>query len=313
MTRREDIVTAVQGIISEYAGMRLTLRQIYYRLVAAQFFANVLSSYKWLSTVLVGARKSGDIDYNSIEDRTREMHGGHGEDRSAASHFNLFWNYVRDMDNRYTMPKWWSQPTRVQVWLEKQALQGLFEQITDAEGVDLAVCRGYPSLTYLWEASEILLGLPDGQDIEIVYFGDFDPSGQDIERYVRETLRGEFGVQANVHRVAITRDQIAQYNIPPAPAKRTDARYAGFVAEHGVAWQVELDAIEPRTLQGLVRDAIRTHWDARQGRRRDRELGNRRRQIREWLGDAINPDFEIPSVEPGEESEGEGEGEEDRE
>ncbi len=292
---KEACVGLVQGIIAEYAGMRLTLRQIYYRLVAAQFFPNVLQSYKWLSTVLVDARKDGDIDYNAIEDRTREMHEGYGEDRTAAAHFRRSWEYVADMDNRYTMPHWWGQPKFVQVWLEKQALAALFEQVTDAEGIDLAVCRGYPSLTFLWEASETLQEL-DSKEIQILYFGDFDPTGEDIPRYVMETLREEFGIEATFERVAINRDQIDRYNIPPAPAKTTDSRYTAFVAEHGVAWQVELDAIEPRTLQGLVRDAIRGHWDNAAGRRRNTTLGQRRTQIREWLDDAVNPDFDLDDV-----------------
>lgn len=303
--RKEDCIIAVQRIIAEYTGMRLTLRQVFYRLVAAQFFANTISSYKWLSTVLVDARKDGEIDYNSIEDRTRAMHDGHGDDFSAGAHFRRFWEYIADMDNRYTMPKWWKQPKYVQVWLEKQALSALFEQITDAEGVDLAVCRGYPSLTFLWEASERLLDL-DGQEVRVLYFGDHDPSGDDIERYVSQTLRSEFGVNATFQKIAITPEQIEEYNIPPAPAKPSDARYAGFEAKYGEAIQVELDAIEPRTLQGLIQSAIRSEWTEAAGRRRNTELGRRRRQIREWLDGAINPDFDLDDVGPDEGGDDEG-------
>ncbi len=292
MTKAESIVERVKRIVAEYAGMRLTLRQIFYRLVAAQVIENTKSNYQFLSKVLVDARKARKIPYTAIEDRTRSMHKGHGSNLSAAEHFNSFWDYVTKMDKRYTMPKWWGQPKRVQVWLEKQALQALFEQVTDAEGVDLAVCKGYPSLTFLWEAARTLQGLKE--EIEIVYFGDFDPSGMDIERFVGETLRDEFGIEVTVTRISITREQIDEYNIPPAPAKPTDSRTEKFVEEHGVAWQVELDAIEPRTLQGFIRDSIREHWDEDAGVLREEELSRRRAQIREWLDEAVNPDFEPP-------------------
>lgn len=292
MTKAESVVERVKRIVAEYAGMRLTLRQIFYRLVAAQVIENTKSNYQFLSKVLVDARKARKIPYAAIEDRTRSMHKGHGSDLKAAEHFNTYWEYVTNMDKRYTMPRWWGQPVRVQVWLEKQALQALFEQVTDAEGLDLAVCKGYPSLTFLWEAARTLRGLKE--QIEIIYFGDFDPSGMDIERFVGETLREEFGINVNVTRISITREQIDEYNIPPAPAKPSDSRTAAFTEEHGVAWQVELDAIEPRTLQGLIRDAIRVHWDEEAGERRDEELERRRVQIREWLDGAINPDFEPP-------------------
>ena len=292
MTKSENVVERVKVIVAEYAGMRLTLRQIFYRLVAAQVIENTKSNYQMLSKILVDARKRRKIPYTAIEDRTRSMHKGHGSDLKAAEHFKAYWDYVTNMDRRYTMPKWWGQPTRVQVWLEKQALQALFEQVTDMEGVDLAVCKGYPSLTFLWEAARTLRGLKE--KIEIVYFGDFDPSGMDIERYVGETLRGEFGIDVNVTRISITREQIDEYDIPPAPAKASDSRTEAFVAEHGVAWQVELDAIEPRTLQGFIRDSINVHWDEEAGERRDEELARRRVRIREWLDEAVNPDFEPP-------------------
>lgn len=292
MTKAALVVERVKSIVAEYAGMRLTLRQIFYRLVAAQVIENTKSNYQSLSKILVEARKARKIPYAAIEDRTRSMHKGHGSDLSATEHFNSFWEYVTNMDKRYTMPKWWGQPKRVQVWLEKQALQALFEQVTDAEGVDLAVCKGYPSLTFLWEAARSLRGLKE--QIEIVYFGDFDPSGMDIERFVGQTLQDDFGIEVNVTRISITRDQIDEFNIPPAPAKPTDARLAGFVAEHGVAWQVELDAIEPRTLQGIIRDSIQAHFDVDAGARRDEELATRRARISRWLDEALNPEFEPP-------------------
>ena len=295
MTKAETIVERVKRLVAEYAGMRLTLRQIFYRLVAAQVIENTKSNYQSLSKILVDARKKRKIPFTAIEDRTRSMHKGHGSDLKALEHFNAYWEYVTNMDKRYTMPKWWGQPKRVQVWLEKQALQALFEQITDAEGVDLAVCKGYPSLTFLWEAARTLRGLTE--QIEIVYFGDFDPSGMDIQRFVGQTLREDFGIEVNVTRISITREQIDEYEIPPAPAKESDSRTNAFVAEHGVAWQVELDAIEPRTLQGLIRDSIRVHFDEEAGERRDEELARRREIIRGWLDQAVNPDFEPPEEE----------------
>lgn len=312
---RTNLIQRVRAIIAEYGTMRLTLRQIYYRLVASQFFANALSSYQWLSRELVDARKRGYVPFEAIEDRTRGLEDGYVTrfgttsvanrrysftlrgDVSDRDAFTGFYDLLRTLDENYELPLWWKQPKFVQVWVEKQALAALFEEVTSPEGVDLAVCRGYPSLTFLWEAANVLrenvLGDIDERKIEILYFGDFDPSGADIERYVGETLV-EFGLSANVTRVAITREQIDEYEIPPAPAKTSDARYASFVEREGVAWQVELDAIEPRTLQTLIRDAILGERDASALGRRTRELRRRRARIRTWIDEALNDDFETP-------------------
>jgi len=294
MSRRDDLVVAVNRIIGEYAGMRLTLRQIYYRLVAAQVFPNRVSSYKLLSDVLARAREKGQVPWDAIEDRTREIHDGYGEDRNAPDHFNIFWNYIRDMDKKYEMPRWHGQPTKVFVMLEKEALYEVFREITDAEGIDLVPLRGYSSVTLLNQFSERLQAFGgDDRSLRILYFGDFDPSGENIEESAADTLR-EYGADFEIERIAITEDQIAEYDIPPAPAKTTDSRYAAFEARHGEAIQVELDAIEPRTLQGFIRDAISEYWDEDAAEVRETELARRRERIRGWLEAALNPNFRPP-------------------
>lgn len=52
------------------------------------------------------------------------------------------------------------------------------------------------------------------------------------------------------------------------PAKRSDVRYANFVAETGGSDAVELDALEPPVLSRLIEEAVREHidqdiWDER--------------------------------------------------
>lgn len=318
--RYASVVRSVRAVLAQYPEMRLTLRQIYYRLIDAgggiyrattgQTLPNRLSTYQGLSRNLVQARKVGDVPWDAIEDRTRSTLGGFlmpipfslrlrrlasKGDFSPEKVFREYYDFLSDLGSRYELPRTWGQPFYVQAWVEKQALAAIFSQVTDAEGVDLAVCRGYPSATFLKESAEELLDV-EGRDLVVLYFGDFDPSGADIERYVRETLE-EFNVEVEFRRVAITRQQIEEYRIPPAPAKRSDARYESFVAREGVAWQVELDAIEPRTLQGIIRDSLRAYVDAGATRRRSREQRERREKIQGWLDEAFNDEFTPPEVE----------------
>lgn len=294
---RDALIDQANNIIGQYEGLKLTVRQIYYRLVAGQVIPNSTSSYQKVVKALVYARKQGMVDYDDIEDRTREVHQVDTEEyKSAPDYFNGYLDYIKKLDEYYTMPLWWNQPVKLQVWVEKQALSSLFQAVTDKWGVDLVVCRGYPSLTLLHEASEILID-EDGKELEIIYFGDFDPSGADIERNVGDSLGDDFGVVMNIERVAITRGQIDKYKIPPAPAKTSDSRYNGFVEREGVAWQVELDAIEPKMLQGMIEKAILGHYDKGIALERAEELTTRREQIRDWIGGAINIGFEPPEGE----------------
>jgi len=94
----------------------------------------------------------------------------------------------------------------------------------------------------------------------VLYMGDFDPSGQDMPRDIRDRLTQDFGVQLDLHVIALTREQIATYDLPPAPAKRSDSRAAAFMAKHG-DMAVELDALPPDVLQDLVRVNVARFFD----------------------------------------------------
>src|SRR5262249_22115090 len=56
-------------------------------------------------------------------------------------------------------------------------------------------------------------------------------------------------------RLAVTEEQIDEWNLPTRPTKRSDSRARNF----GSSVSVELDAIDPRRLRSLVERAIRKH------------------------------------------------------
>lgn len=69
---------------------------------------------------------------------------------------------------------------------------------------------------------------------------------------------GREGVE--VKRIALTMDQIDQYNPPPNPAKITDSRAESYIMEYGYeSW--ELDALDPTTLDGLITEEVEAVLD----------------------------------------------------
>ena len=299
MSRADDILMDVVSIIQQYGGVKLTVRQIYYRLVAKQVLVNRLSSYQYLVKLLVSARKEGRIAYTDIEDRTRTVHLPPNDTIwMPGEKFNAYLNTIKRLDETYTLPRWYGQPVRPIIIVEKQALQSVFQNITDREEVELIVNRGYPSLTLMYELSQRLTEVQDREDMDvewkIIYYGDYDPSGIDIERHVGETLANDFDVEFDIYREAITRKQIAEYNIPPAPAKTTDSRYQRMLEETGEAMQVELDAIEPNLLQTMIRGSIRQFYNNDASNKRIDLIAKRRDMMKNWVEDAFNPDFEEP-------------------
>ena len=154
--------------------------------------------------------------------------------------------------------KWTSQSFNVEVWCEKDAVAGVLEPVADEYEVLLFPCRGYDSYSALKEAGERIRGL--GRPTVILYLGDFDASGQDMPRDIRERLTRDFGASVDLRVIALTPAQIAEHDLPPAPAKRTDSRAAKFMARHGDV-AIELDALPPDVLQGIVREGIDEFFD----------------------------------------------------
>lgn len=244
-----ELFNKVKSILSEYDGP-LTLRQIYYRLVAAHYIENVQKAYTLLSKHLTNARRAGIIDPNRIIDRTRRT-------LKVATWTDLE-SFLRTVANSYRREKWSSQQNNVEVWCEKDAVAGVLEPITEEFEVVLYPCRGYNSYSALLEAAWRIAGKQ--QPTTILYLGDFDPSGEDMSRDIRDRLRNDFGASVDLQVIALTREQVDEFQLPPMPAKKSDTRAADFIARHG-DMAVELDALPPDELQRLVRESIEQFVD----------------------------------------------------
>lgn len=151
-----------------------------------------------------------------------------------------------------------NQPIYPEILIEKKALEGVFAKPCRNWDIAVGACKGYPSLTFLFELSERLReAQANGKQCVILYFGDYDPSGEDIPRSIGENLQkfGIFGVE--IRRIALMEQQVIEWKLPPAPAKETDSRTANW---DGLG-QVELDAVKPEKLISLLDDAINDIFD----------------------------------------------------
>jgi 5S rRNA maturation endonuclease (ribonuclease M5) len=259
--KTKEILGQVQKILEEYKGKgAFTVRQIYYQLVSKKIIPNTLSSYKRLSWILSNARKDGIILFDAIVDRTRIP--------IKETSWNGLRSYIKAIKQKYKKSKWKGQNKYVEVWLEKDALRGIFEPITNMYDVYLVVGRGYPSLTSLHEASERFKKI--NRPIQILYFGDFDPSGEDIHRSIKENLIKYFGInRKNLHiqKVAVTLRDIKKYKLPPALTKSKDSRSKKFVQKYG-DFCVELDALSREVLEEKLKKSIEKYLNYKKFQRR---------------------------------------------
>lgn len=246
-----ESIEAANEIVREYRaqGYRLTLRQLYYQHVARGLIDNTERNYKKMGDTISKARLAGLIDWDAIEDRTRSLRG--------LSHWNSPAEIIKSAHYSFRIDKWASQPNRVEVWIEKDALVGVIEAVCQEADVDFFACRGYVSQSEMFTAGQrIARYIRDGHQVHILHLGDHDPSGMDMTRDIRDRLEMFVArMGADINRLALNWDQIEQYNPPPNPAKATDSRFDGYAEEYGLeSW--ELDALEPAVISQLISDNI---------------------------------------------------------
>lgn len=254
------LIEKVNTIVEDYEqqGYSLTLRQLYYQLVARDIIPNNQKSYDNLGALVNNARLAGFIDWRAIEDRTRNVKNTyHWQNprvllNSAASQFDI--------------DKWEGQEEYVEVWVEKDALVGIVGKAAEVYDVPYFSCRGYVSQSEMWGAAQrILKKLDEHERATIIHLGDHDPSGKDMTRDIEERLNMFLNAHdcygnLTIQRVALEMEQIRKYNPPPNPAKLTDSRCKKYIMEYGrSSW--ELDALEPSVLSNIITSSVREHLD----------------------------------------------------
>ena len=147
-------------------------------------------------------------------------------------------------------------------------------------GVPVLALGGYSSQTYVDNVTED--AADQGRPAVLLYAGDFDPSGEDIDR----DFTGRTGCWDEVIRVRLSAAQVRQYQLPINPGKSTDSRAAGFIERHGELMQVELDALDPDTLRSLFQAEIDAHWDVSAYEAAVERERDDRRRLRDIAGGA---------------------------
>lgn len=241
-------------ICSQYDYGVLTLRSLHYQLVGLGM-TNDIQHYKRVVNAMIEARWAGQISFDQFSDLDRSMIGGTKHETTIlADKIEEGKFQVKAWMTAYSKNRWENQPIYPEVLIEKKALQGVFAPICEDMDVSLGACKGYPSLTFLNEMANRFRDID--KHIVVLYFGDYDPSGEDIPRSIVENLE-RFGVSIDLRRIALMEDQVMEWKLPPAPAKLTDSRTAKW---DGLG-QVELDAVKPERLQQLCRKSIKSLFD----------------------------------------------------
>jgi hypothetical protein len=238
------------------AAFPMTVRQVFYQAEVhlPHYITKTENGYKMVQTDLVKMRKSGMLDYDWIVDNTRNTIRPYA--------YNSVLEALHELVRTYRRNIWTDMDCLVQVWVEKDALAGVIQQITLRYGIPLMVARGYSSLSYIHTEAEQLIEEANGRPVYVYHLGDYDAEGRDAARAINETLTEMAGsdVEINFEQLAVTPEQIRKWDLPTRPPKKTSSR----AERWGGKACVELDAIPADRLRALVQGAINNHMTEKQ-------------------------------------------------
>jgi len=231
-----------------------TVRGMYYRMVSAGFLPKDERAYNLVQRTLLDMRRQGLVPWRWVTDSSRRGWGRprFGDMQSYADHVAA--NYLKDY--------WLESPVNVEVWCEKDAMQGVIAPVVLHKfGLDLYVSKGQSSASYLYEAAESIK--EDGRPTVVYILSDFDPAGfriaEKIEAGLREHLPIEQGLEAV--RVAVSYEQIREYDLVTRPVKKSDTDAEEFMRRYGDV-SCELEAMPPTTVRRLLTEHLHEHMSA---------------------------------------------------
>lgn len=245
-----QIIGQIEAILMEYKGFKLTVRQMFYQGVARDLWKNNQHVYNRIGKIISEGRLAGLLPWNYFEDRGRNLRGHNTFESPRQCMARAIDGYKTDL--------WATQEWRPEVWIEKQALEGVIGEICSKLRVDFYATKGYNSQSEQWRAGQRFAQyIRKGQRPIVFHLGDRDPSGIDMTRDNRDRLAMFTGTPVIVQRIALNQNQIDEQKPPPnyvkikADGTYADSRANAYVEEFGEE-SFELDALSPKYIRDLI-------------------------------------------------------------
>jgi hypothetical protein len=294
----QNLIDHCGRIAAEYGaeGYDLTVRQLYYQMVAQDLFPdswvdetfnlkngldrytkNTMKNYKKLAKLVSDARLAGFLDWRVIVDRARST--------QANTHWDNHDQILRAAVNSWAIDKWSNQDYYLEVMCEKDAVAGILAPECSRLDIPFTACRGYCSQSLMYQRGKAFTSKWEegGRLPAVIYFGDHDPSGLDMDRDVKERLDMFSGLDVDFTRAGLTKGQVDELNPPPNPAKATDSRFTSYRRQYGrESW--ELDALNPRQLIAILNEAVERYRDPDDWKEACQREDRTRRELIERVG-----------------------------
>jgi hypothetical protein len=239
-----DLIEHAEGILAETNPA--TVRGVCYQLFTRGLIENMgLKCVRNVSRMLVYAREKGIIPWEWIVDETRQA--------TRIANWRGLGDFGEDIVSFYRKDFWQRQPAWLKVVSEKGTIGGVVRPVLNRFAVDFQVMHGYGSATSIYDTAQE--SLTDARYLEILYIGDFDPSGMHMSEVDLPERIKRYGGAVAITRIALTSADCGGLPSFPVETKHQDPRHAWFRKNYGAnCW--ELDAMNPNDLRERIREEI---------------------------------------------------------
>lgn len=245
--RTRDQMSEIRFAIYDFARRMhpVGVRQAFYAVETQGLVPKTEAGARTVGRLMVEMRQSGALPWGWVVDGTRWMYKPPSHDTIEQA--------VRNAAKSYRLDLWAQGDVYVEIWVEKRGLISTLYPVTSEFDVPLMPAAGFASQSFLHETA---MNIRDqGRECYIYYLGDSDKAGRDAVKFAERTIRGHAPeADLTFELLAVTDQQIEQWNLPTRPPKPRDRAV-------GMTRCVELDAIPPDRLRDLVSDAIAQHTD----------------------------------------------------
>jgi len=224
----------------------LSIRHVFYLMTNPRLPESVEKSergYRHVQSRCVLLRRSGDLPYWHVTDASRR--GYHTFTYGSAAEF------LRSMQGAYRQNLWEQADHYCEVWVESRSIGGVVEDVCEELAVSLYPAGGFSSITFVYQAAEMINCSNNDRPVTVFYIGDYDPAGVLIDVVLQRELEEHLDsyIEFDFQRIAITEEQIKSYDLPTKPRKHLDRR-----SLH-ITETVEAEAMPA----GILRELLRQH------------------------------------------------------
>lgn len=243
--------TALVEIVAQAAPT--SVRHVYYRAVVQGLVEKADSGYNKVQRAVKELRETGAIDYNDIVDSTRWMRKPRSWRSAEAALSDLTASYRRAM--------WQDLAVTVEVWCESESVAGVLDPVIARYDVPCYPIKGQTSDSFCYSAAQDYRRLD--KDVVLIYVGDFDPAGLEIESQLNAKLcrfsgRGDL----ELTRLGVTLWQADELQHLGTPPKKPHWRAADGTKRPFEGLAIEAEAIDAEAMRDLVSTEIEKYIPA---------------------------------------------------